>query len=94
MISNYNKEALDAIYKETNDFLIWGPRKDSRTEEEKFEDAMNVGLVLVDGKEKLVLIHDETKKGYAYGDYFSLKYPLEEIKYDSFVRWPSMMECI
>lgn len=86
-INQFDKEAIISLQNNMANSLIWGAAADKRTEEQKFEDELKMGMVQINGKQEMVNIHPKTMKAYKTGSWYSLVKPIEEIQYEKFDRW-------
>lgn len=89
-----NNKLFDEWKKDYENYLIWGILpEDKRTDEEKYIDDLKLAYVTIDGKNKMLNVHNENMKAYRSDEnYYELSLPLEEIKYESFVRWARPMD--
>ena len=91
---NNQNEFFSEMKENLDNYLMWGTLpKDQKTEEEKYIDDLKLAYVKIDSKQKMVNVHNKNMKAYkSDGVYYELNLPLEEIIYESFVRWVRPMD--
>lgn len=80
-------EAVQEMYKEFETGMMWGFPPDTRSDEQKYEDDIKIAYIFKDGERITLGVNNKDMKGYALGDWYSLKKPLEQVEYQSFERW-------
>ena len=99
-----NEDALNQIKKDNEEFdsiLMWGKLSPYWKEPlpHKYEDDCFMAYVFINGKQESLRVNKLDMKGYKIysleespNEWYKIKIPLEEVKYDKFERWYRSMD--